>query len=136
MSWKAHSPAAVTAADEPEKIIAARVGNGGGIVIGYGQDEMFLASDLPAISSYARAAVFLKNGELALVEPDGARYFDQSGVQLSRVPAPVSGRQHGFCQGRLQALYAQGDNGAAGVAHQPAPGTDQLRPRRHPSPPN
>ena len=82
---------AVTAADEPERIIAARVGNGGGIVIGYGQDEMFLASDLPAISSYARAAVFLKNGELALVEPDGARYFDQNGAQLPRVPAPVTG---------------------------------------------
>ena len=90
---------AVTAADEPGKIIAARVGNGGGIVIGYGQGEMFLASDLPAISSYARAAVYLKNGELALVEPDGARYFDQSGAQLSRVPAPVSGGNMVFAKG-------------------------------------
>ena len=90
---------AVAAADEPGKIIAARVGNGGGIVIGYGQDEMFLASDLPAISSYARAAVYLKNGELALVEPDGARYFDQTGAQLSRVPAPVSGGDMVFAKG-------------------------------------
>ena len=90
---------AVTAADEPGKIIAARVGNGGGIVVGYGQGEMFLASDLPAISSYARAAVYLKNGELALVEPDGARYFDQSGTQLSRVPTPVSGGGMVFAKG-------------------------------------
>ena len=90
---------AVTAADEPGKIIAARVGNGGGIVIGYGQGEMFLASDLPAISSYARAAVYLKNGELALVEPDGARYFDQNGAQLSRVPAPVTGGNMVFARG-------------------------------------
>ena len=90
---------AVTAADEPGKIIAARVGNGGGIVVGYGEGEMFLASDLPAISSYARAAVYLKNGELALVEPDGARYFDQSGTQLSRVPTPVSGGGMVFAKG-------------------------------------
>ena len=90
---------AVTAADEPGKIIAARVGNGGGIVIGYGEGEMFFASDLPAISSYARAAVYLKNGELALVEPDGARYFDQTGAQLSRVPAPVSGGDMVFAKG-------------------------------------
>ena len=90
---------AVTAADEPSKIIAARVGNGGGIVVGYGEGEMFLASDLPAISSYARAAVYLKNGELALVEPDGARYFDQTGAQISRVPTPVSGGDMIFAKG-------------------------------------
>ena len=90
---------AVTAADEPGKIIAARVGNGGGIVIGYGEGEMFLASDLPAISSYSRAAVYLKNGELALVESDGARYFDQNGAQLSRVPTPVSGGDMVFAKG-------------------------------------
>ncbi len=90
---------AVTAADEPSKIIAARVGNGGGIVVGYGEGEMFLASDLPAISSYARVAVYLKKGELALVEPDGARYFDQIGVQLSRVPVPVSRGDMVFAKG-------------------------------------
>ena len=90
---------AVTAADEPGKIIAARVGNGGGIVVGYGEGEMFLASDLPAISSYARAAVYLKNDELALVEPDGARFFDQSGTQLSRVPVPVSRGDMVFAKG-------------------------------------
>ena len=90
---------AVAAADEPGKIIAARVGNGGGIVIGYGQDEMFLASDLPAISSYARAAVYLKNGELALVESHSVRYLDQSGAQLSRVPTPVTGGGIVFAKG-------------------------------------
>ena len=66
---------AVAAADEPGKIVAGRVGNGGGIVVGYGQDEMFLASDLPAISPYARDAVYLKTGELAVMDASGARYF-------------------------------------------------------------
>ena len=90
---------AVTAADEPSKIIAARVGNGGGIVVGYGEGEMFLASDLPAISPYIRNAIYLKNGELALVEPCGSRYFDESGTQLARTPAPVSHGDVAFAKG-------------------------------------
>ena len=81
---------AVTTADEPGKIVAARVGNAGGVVVGYGRDEMFLASDLPAMSHLARSAVYLRNGELALLEPDGATYFDRDGIPLARKPVPVS----------------------------------------------
>ena len=36
-------------ADEPDKIITARIGNAGGVVIGLGEDEKFIASDIPAI---------------------------------------------------------------------------------------
>ena len=90
---------AVTAADEPGKIVAARMGNGGGIVVGYGEGEMFLASDLPAISPFARNAVYLKNGELALVEPDGVHYFDRNGAPLARSPVPVVGGDIVFAKG-------------------------------------
>jgi glucosamine--fructose-6-phosphate aminotransferase (isomerizing) len=39
----------VISSDEPDKIVAARIGNAGGVVIGLGEDEMYIASDLPAI---------------------------------------------------------------------------------------
>jgi glucosamine--fructose-6-phosphate aminotransferase (isomerizing) len=39
----------VLSKNEPDKIIAARIGNAGGVVIGCGKDEMYIASDLPAI---------------------------------------------------------------------------------------
>ena len=75
---------------EPEKIVAARVGNAGGIVVGYGEGEMYLASDLPAIMPYTRRAVYLENGEVAVVRSSGARYFDQQGKDLVREPQPIS----------------------------------------------
>ena len=39
----------VMSADEPDRLIAARLGNAGGVAIGVGEGEMFIASDVPAI---------------------------------------------------------------------------------------
>jgi len=54
-------------ADEPDKIIAARLGNAGGVVLGIGQEEMFIASDIPAILEHTRSMVFLDPGQMAIV---------------------------------------------------------------------
>src|SRR5512133_724117 len=48
----------VLSSDEPDKIIAARIGNAGGVVIGYGENEMFVASDIPAILEQTRKMSF------------------------------------------------------------------------------
>jgi glucosamine--fructose-6-phosphate aminotransferase (isomerizing) len=58
---------------EPDKIIAARIGNAGGVVIGIGNDEMFVASDLPAILEHTRRVVFLESRQVAIVTADGLR---------------------------------------------------------------
>ncbi|NLE77797.1 MAG: glutamine--fructose-6-phosphate aminotransferase, partial [Chloroflexi bacterium] len=44
----------VLSADHPDRLVAARLGNAGGVVVGLGQGEMFLASDLPAILEHTR----------------------------------------------------------------------------------
>ena len=54
-------------ADEPDKIIAARLGNAGGVVLGCGLNEMFIASDIPAILEHTRSMVFLDPGQMAIV---------------------------------------------------------------------
>ncbi len=58
-------------ADEPDKIICARLGNAGGVVIGLGEGENFLASDIPAILEHTRRVMFLESRQMAIVTRDG-----------------------------------------------------------------
>ncbi|MCS6992511.1 MAG: glutamine--fructose-6-phosphate transaminase (isomerizing) [Anaerolineales bacterium] len=58
-------------ADEPDKIICARLGNAGGVVIGLGEGENFLASDIPAILEHTRRVIFLESRQMAIVTRDG-----------------------------------------------------------------
>lgn len=60
----------------PESLVGARWG-GGGLVVGLGKDENFLASDVPALLAHTRRVFYLEDGEMALVKP--------TGVEVSRV---------------------------------------------------
>ncbi|MGJ3237601.1 MAG: glutamine--fructose-6-phosphate transaminase (isomerizing) [Anaerolineae bacterium] len=52
---------------EPDILIAVRIGNAGGVVIGIGQDETYIASDIPAIHQYTRDMVFLESRQMAVI---------------------------------------------------------------------
>ncbi len=54
-------------ADEPDKIVAARIGNAGGVVIGLGEGENYLASDTPAIMEHTRNVIFLESRQMAVI---------------------------------------------------------------------
>ncbi len=80
---------------EPDKIIAARIGNAGGVVIGRGKDENFIASDIPAILEHTRQLIFLESRQMAVVTQQGVRITTIEGnpveIQLSTVAwDPVS----------------------------------------------
>jgi glutamine---fructose-6-phosphate transaminase (isomerizing) len=64
---------------EPDRLVAARVGNAGGITIGLGEGEMFVASDIPAILRHTRDMIFLEDRQMAVVTREGARVTTLAG---------------------------------------------------------
>ncbi|NLH08124.1 MAG: glutamine--fructose-6-phosphate transaminase (isomerizing) [Chloroflexi bacterium] len=58
---------------EPARIIACRIGNAGGVAIGIGDGEMFVASDIPAILEHTRQMVFLESRQMATITADSYR---------------------------------------------------------------
>jgi glucosamine--fructose-6-phosphate aminotransferase (isomerizing) len=67
---------------EPDKIIAARIGNAGGVVLGIGEGEMYIASDLPAILEHTRNMVFLESHQMSVVTRDGITLMTLDGEEV------------------------------------------------------
>ena len=64
---KGHHGIVVISSKEPDKIIASRIGNAGGVVVGFGEGEMYVASDMPAILDHTRKMTFLESHQIAVV---------------------------------------------------------------------
>jgi glucosamine--fructose-6-phosphate aminotransferase (isomerizing) len=69
-------------ADEPDKIVTARIGNAGGVVIGLGDGENFVASDIPAILEHTRRVIFLESHQMAIVRRDSVRVETLDGQEV------------------------------------------------------
>ena len=69
------SAVVVLSPHHPDTLIAARLGNAGAVVIGLGDGENYVASDIPAILPYTRRMVFLENRQMAIIRPDGVQYL-------------------------------------------------------------
>jgi glucosamine--fructose-6-phosphate aminotransferase (isomerizing) len=67
---------------EPDKIVAVRIGHSGGVAVGFGEDEMFLASDIPAILNHTREMAFLESQQMAVVSRDQATFWTLDGEPL------------------------------------------------------
>jgi len=72
----------VMSANEPDKIVAARIGNAGGVAIGYGDGEMFVASDLPAILEHTRKVTFLESQQMAVVTRESLDLYKLDGTPV------------------------------------------------------
>ena len=75
---------AVATSGEPGKLVAFRLGNAGGIVVGHGKNEMFLASDLTALIPHTRQVTYLAGGELVSTTSTQSRFSDLDGSSIAK----------------------------------------------------
>ncbi|MDI3386979.1 glutamine--fructose-6-phosphate transaminase (isomerizing) [Streptomyces sp. B-S-A8] len=88
---------AVLHADFPDRIVVAR--NGSPVVLGIGEKEMFVASDVAALVSHTRQVVTLDDGEMATIKADDFRTYTTSGTRTTAEPTTVEWEAESYDMG-------------------------------------
>ncbi|HCC68336.1 MAG TPA: glutamine--fructose-6-phosphate transaminase (isomerizing) [Nitrospiraceae bacterium] len=96
--------------EEPDKIIAVK--KDCPLVVGLGESEFFISSDIPAFLSYTRDVIILDNNELAVITPDGVFISKISGESVEKKVtnitwSPAMAEKGGYRHFMLKEIYEQ-----------------------------
>ena len=101
---------AILSEKEPGKLIAAKQGSP--LVVGQGQGEYFVASDIPAMLSHTREMIFLEDGELVVFTAERMEITTLDGTPVEKTPktitwSPVMAEKDGYRHFMLKEIYEQ-----------------------------
>jgi glucosamine--fructose-6-phosphate aminotransferase (isomerizing) len=97
---------------DPGTIVAARISNAGGVIVGHGAHENFVASDMTALLEHTRQMSFLEPGDVAVVTAEGVRFRRLDGTTVDR-PArtidldPIGAAKSGYKHFMAKEIFEQ-----------------------------
>ncbi len=101
---------AILWAEAPGVLVAAKTASP--LVVGLGNGECYLASDVPAFLEHTRKVVFLDDGEMAILSPKGCHFFNLEGKRLEKTPQQIQwdrtmAEKGGYRHFMLKEIYEQ-----------------------------
>jgi glucosamine--fructose-6-phosphate aminotransferase (isomerizing) len=104
---------AVVSREQPDLLIGARCG-GGPLIVGLGENEQYLASDIPAILKHTRRVLVIEEGELVTLRPGGVAITHIDGTPVQREPLTIdwdaeAAEKGGYPHFALKEIFEQPD---------------------------